>query len=297
MRRTRNVDVLFFRVHGHRMLQKAPWGTSNCKDAMAAATTLNAQLQGAMEHLGTRAIGPSTAYLSAPAPPVYAAPQPRFAAASRLTDSVYGDPSNNLHQLFTVQSGATAKPATSKPKAADNKPKKSSWWIFGIVLIALVVIGIVVVVITRMQAKKQQAKDLAEMQRLEAEKATALREAEAAESAAQQQRAYAQAEAAAAAEIASRQAQAAAVARARAAAAAVARANEGAAAIKPTLIVTAAAPAAPKPSPRVEQVFDDDTSSLPVQDDSLDAVHARIEAGISTLSTGIAGASASPAEN
>ena len=318
----------------------------------ATAHTLNAQLQGAMEHLGVGGgggggggaapggggFGPSMAYVQhvrAPtaAPPImYAAPQPRFASASRVTDSVYGDPANNLQQLFTVQSGASALgPAAatrggvgSKPVAPSSKPKKSYWWIAGLVILALVVIAVVVVVITRIQAKKQQAKDMQELHRIEAERAATLQAAEAAERAVEAERAAAErqrladaqaARAAQAAQVSSTQAaqaaQAAAVARARAAAAAVASQPQ------PTLIITSHTQQ-PQPAtilkhaaastPRVEYVLDDEepvvaaappaaapAATFQQQDDTLESVNARIASGVEALSNGITAAAAAAA--
>ena len=288
------------------------------------AATLNAQLQGAMEQLSGN-LGPSAAYRPSAAP-AYAAPLPRFAgpgnAASRLTDSVYGDPGNNLQQLFTVPSGASiAGPAPTKQRGGnvngpDAKPKKSYWWIFGVVILALVLIGVIIVVVTRMQAKKQQAKDLLEMQRIEAEKAAALTEAAAAEAdavsqqrAQQQQAAAAQQARAAAAEADFAAAQVASVRQAQAQAAASRAARAAAAAQRaPTIVVTTSVPSDSKlkTSPRVEQVPDDEEAtavatavSNPVSTaavvaaaapETLADVNGRIKEGIDNLSQGIASA-------
>ena len=269
-----------------------------------AAPTLNAQLQGALEHLA-----PSAAYAQVRAPPpMFAAPQPRFAqqpqvqavSHSRLTDSVYGDPANGLQQLFTVTSGVSVKNPGKTRTAPPPKPKKSYWWIFGIVIIVLVIVGVIVVVVTRSMAKKQQAKDLAELQRIEGEKAAAVKDAEAAEAAASAAadlaRAKQEAEIAVARAAQHAQAQAAAAARARVAAAAAAQ---------PTIILATQQQqqsTQPHPilktSPRVEMMPDDappvDHGSTQV--DTIQAVNARISEGVEELTQGISAAgSAEPA--
>ena len=314
--------------------------------------TITAQLQGAMEQLGSAAaagaggppnlaFGPSVAYapVRAPAPlPTYAAPMPRFAQqssggggiASRMTDSVYGDPANNLQQLYTVQSGVSAANAPGGKRggtaAQQPKPKKSKIWVVGIVLLVLIVIAIIVVAVTKWQARKQQAKDDAEIKRIEAEKLLIQQEAEAAAIAAaadvqRQREQQAQQEAAADAIRAqsARQAQAAAAA-SRAARQAQAHAQAQAAAASqaqyatPTLVVsTTAQPASKaKHTPRFEHVPDDAVediasaaaettgmSSAPaaladvpvLPEDTLDAVAARVDAGVTELAAGIAQAS------